>query len=271
MHERTALLAGEHGGVEFLGVFLLGENETGTRTAEGLVRGGRDHVGVRHGARVQARGHESGEVGHIDPEFGADLVGDLLHGLEVLDARVGGPAADDHGRVGFERALADDLRVDAEGLGVHAVRLGVVETAGEVDLHAVGQVAAVVEGQTEHGVAGLDERLVDGGVGLGTGVRLDVGVFGAEQGLGAFAGDGFDLVHVFAAAIVAATGVAFGVFVGQHGALALQYRSRHEVLRGDHLKATALAAQFGVQQFGDLRIGFADRRVESIGCLLRKG
>ena len=78
-------------------------------------------------------------------------------------------------------------------------------------------------------------------------------------------------VHAVRLGVVETAGVAFGVFVGQHGALALQYRSRHEVLRGDHLKATALAAQFGVQQFGDLRIGFADRRVESIGCLLRKG
>ena len=82
--------------------------------------------------------------------------------------------------------------------------------------------------------------------------------------------DLLDLIDKFAATIIPFSRVAFGVFVGQHGALALQYRSRHEVLRGDHLKATALAAQFGVQQFGDLRIGFADRRVESIGRFLRK-
>ena len=125
-------------------------------------------------------GYEAGEVGHVHPEFGADLVGDLLHGFEVFDARVGAPSADDHGGMGFERTLADDFRVDAEGFGIHAVGFGVVEAAGEVDFHAMGEVAAVVEGEAEDRVAGFDERLVDGCVGLCAGVRLYVGVFGAE-------------------------------------------------------------------------------------------
>ena len=70
---------------------------------------------------MQSGGYEAGEVGHVHPEFGADLVGDLLHGFEVFDARVGAPSADDHGGMGFERTLADDFRVDAEGFGIHAV------------------------------------------------------------------------------------------------------------------------------------------------------
>ena len=36
VHERAALLAGEYGGVEFLGVFLLGEDEAGAWAAEGF-------------------------------------------------------------------------------------------------------------------------------------------------------------------------------------------------------------------------------------------
>ena len=180
VHERAALLAGEYGGVEFLGVFLLGEDEAGAWAAEGFVRGGGYDVGVWDGAWMQSGGYEAGEVGHVHPEFGADLVGDLLHGFEVFDARVGAPSADDHGGMGFERTLADDFRVDAEGFGIHAVGFGVVEAAGEVDFHAMGEVAAVVEGEAEDRVAGFDERLVDGCVGLCAGVRLYVGVFGAE-------------------------------------------------------------------------------------------
>ena len=37
----------------------------GTRAAEGLVRGGGDHVAVRHRVLVQAGGHEAGDVRHV--------------------------------------------------------------------------------------------------------------------------------------------------------------------------------------------------------------
>ena len=50
VHERAALLAGEYGGVEFLGVFLLGEDEAGAWAAEGFVCGGGYDVGVWDGA-----------------------------------------------------------------------------------------------------------------------------------------------------------------------------------------------------------------------------
>ncbi len=48
---------------------------------------------------------------------------------------------------------------------------------------AVGEVAAVVEAHAEHGVAGLEQGEVDADVGVGTRVRLHVGVLGAEQAL----------------------------------------------------------------------------------------
>ena len=91
------------------------------------------------------------------------------------------PAADDHGRVGFKRALADDFRIDAESFRIDSVGFGMVETSGEVDFHAVGEMSAMVEGKTEHGVARLDERLVDGCIGLCAGVRLHVESFGTNR------------------------------------------------------------------------------------------
>src|SRR5262245_14643136 len=49
MLQRPALLPREDGGVELLGdVRLVGEDDSAARPAEGLVRGGRDDVGVRH-------------------------------------------------------------------------------------------------------------------------------------------------------------------------------------------------------------------------------
>jgi len=63
--------------------------------------------------------------------------------------------------MGFERTLADDFRVDAEGFGIHAVGFGVVEAAGEVDFHAMGEVAAVVEVQAHEGITWLQYEVMN--------------------------------------------------------------------------------------------------------------
>ena len=231
---------------------------------------GRHDIGVWDRARVQSGCDKAREVCHVNPELGSDFVSDLLHSLEVFDTRVSAPAADDHGRVGFKRALANDFRVNAEGFGVDSVGFGMVEASREVDFHTVGQVSAMVECEAEHGVARLDERLVDGCVGLCTGVRLHVDVFGTEQALGTFAGDGFDLVDLLAAAIVAASRIAFGILVGQHRALCLKHCTRHEVFGGDHFQAVLLSGQFGVKHFGDFGVCFGNGRVEYVVRSLRE-
>ncbi len=44
----------------------------------------------------------------------------------------------------------------------------------------MAQVAAVVDGERQDGVAGVEDGVVGGHVGLGSGVGLDVNVVGAE-------------------------------------------------------------------------------------------
>ena len=68
---------------------------------------------------------------------------------------------------------------------------------------AVGEMAAVREVHPEHGVARLEQRQIHAHVGLGAGMRLHVGVLGAEQRLGAIDRQRFDDVDELAAAVVA--------------------------------------------------------------------
>ena len=68
------------------------------------------------------------------------------------------------------------------------------------------EVAAVGEREAEHRVARLEQRVIDGGVGLRAGVRLDVRVLGAEQLLGAVDRELLGDVDVLAAAVVARPG-----------------------------------------------------------------
>ena len=105
----------------------------------------------------------------------------------------------------------------------------------------VGQVAAFGQAHAHDGVAGLGEGHQHGLVGLGTGVGLDVGSFGAEQLLQTVDGQLLGHVHVFAAAVVALAGIALGVLVGQLAALRLHHGRRGVVLGSDQLDVVFLA------------------------------
>ena len=114
--------------------------------------------------------------------------------------------------------------------------------------------AAFGKGHAEHFVARLEHSSVGGKVCLRTGVRLHVGVFGAEQRLGALDGDVFHDVHTFAAAVVAFAGVAFGVFIGQHAAHRRHDGGRDNVFGSDQFQFVLLAVEFERHRVADFRI-----------------
>jgi hypothetical protein len=124
----------------------------------------------------------------------------------------------------------------------------------------VGQVAALREVQSEHRVAGLEEREVHRGICLRTRVGLHVGVLGAEQLLRAVYGELLHLVHEFAATVVALCGKTFGVLVGKRRAHRLEDRFGDEILAGDELQAVALSLDLAPDHISDVRIVLAQHR-----------
>ena len=211
------------------------------------------------GRGVQPDGDQAREMRHVDPQLGVDLVGDRPERLEVQDPRVSRPAGDDHLRTEFERLGPHRVHVDQMRRRVDAVEAGLVQLAGEVQLHAVRQVTAVGEVQAQQPLPRRHQRVQHRGVGLGARMRLHVGEVGAEQRLGPVAGDVFHHVDVLATAVVTPSGQPLGVLVGQHAALSLQHRARDEVLRGDHLQGVPLPAEFLAQQLGDIGVDFGER------------
>ena len=214
----------------------------------------RHHVSEGDGVGVQPRGHEAREVSHVHPEGGADLVRDVAEGLEVKVTRVGGPAGDDDARTLREGSLTDLLRLDAHGRAVNLVGDGLVVLAREVQAHAVGQVTAVSQRQAEDRVADVRHSHECGGIGLRTGVGLNVDVVAAENLLRTFDGERLCDIHELAATVVAAARVALGILIRQDRALRLEDGARDKVLRGDHLKSVTLATKLGVQNGLNLRI-----------------
>ena len=106
---------------------------------------------------------------------------------------------------------------------------------------------------------GLQERAVDREVGARAGVRLQVGVLGAEQLLGALDAEGLGLVDDLAAAVVALAGVALGVLVRQRRPQRGEHGRRGEVLAGDQLQTVVEAVALGEQDAGDLRVDGLER------------
>ena len=261
VHERTPLAAGEHGGVDGLGVGGPAEDEAAARAAQRLVRGGGDEIGVRHGRGVQAGGDEAGDVRDVGEKVGADAAGDLAHAREVDDPRVGAGADRDHLRLFAERAGGQLVVVDEAVVLAHAVLGEFVELAGEVGGVAVGEVAAVAEIHAEHLVARLQHGGVDGEVGLRAGMRLHVGVLGAEQLLGALDGERFRDVDELAAAVVALAGISLGILVGQDRALGFENRAADVVFRRDQFDVALLARQLA----GDGGVNFGIQLAERGG------
>ena len=119
----------------------------------------------------------------------------------------------------------------------------------------VRQVAAVRQVEAENRVARLQHRRIGRGVGLRAGVRLHIGVLGAKDLLGPVARQVLHHVGELAAAVVAASRVALGIFVGEDRAGRLQHRFGDKVLAGNHLQPLVLAEGFVVKGSGNFGVG----------------
>ena len=166
----------------------------------------------------------------VDHKERPDVVRDLAEGVPVDEPGVRGIAGDDHPWTVFFCQTVDLVDVDRLGVLVETVGDDVEQPAGEVHLRSVREVAALIEPHTEDRVAGVEKGQVGGHIRLGAGVRLHVGVLGAEQRLGTFHGQRLDLVDHRTALVIAPAGVALRVFVREHRTGRLHRRYRCEVL-----------------------------------------
>jgi len=202
----------------------------------------------------------------ISPDVGhqqrAHRIRNLAEALPVDRPRIGRRAGDDElglvdvGKV-LRRVVVDDLGFEVEPVGDRPVQL-----ARDVHRTAVRQVAAMLERQPHDGVARRQHRVVDGLVGLRTGMRLDVGIFRAEQLFHALDRERLGLVHEFAAAVIALARIALGVLVGEHRAGGVQDGRTCVILRGDQLDVVFLPlvlADDGRPQFGIGAVGGAGK------------
>ncbi len=273
MHKRAALLPGKDATIDAGGELLLAKNEAGTRSAQGFVCGGGDDVRVRNGRRMGVARDEAGEVRHVHKEVGTDFICDGAHAGKVKLTWVSASSADDEFGFDLDGLLFELIVVDDFGIATDLIGGDVVELAGKVELVAVGKVSAMGQVKPENGIAGGEQGHECGSVGLGPGVGLDVCVIGTEEEFGAVAGEILDDIGVLATAVVAFTGVAFCVLIGENGTDRFKNGATDEVFGRDHLEPFVLTQDFVRDLRSNFRIGVSERRVEinrhpSILCAL---
>src|SRR5579872_2210226 len=93
-------------------------------------------------------------------------------------------------------------------------------------------------------------------VGLRSGVRLHVGILGAEQFLGPLPSQVLDDVGVLATPVITPARIPFGVFVSEYAARGFQHRLGGEVLARDQLQMHMLALGLVPDSVGNLGIYF---------------
>ena len=270
--QRTALDAREDGRIEDLrhhlhdalrrglapGVLevLAHQDDAAARAAQGLVGRRGDDMRVFHGVLQQPRGDQTGRVGHVHHQQRAHLVGDLAHAFVIPLARVGRGAADDQFRLALQGLALHGVVVDhARGL-VELIAHGLEIFTRHVDRRTVREVSSVCKVQSHERIARLHAGEENGHVGLCARMGLHVGVLRAVETADALDGQRLDLVHDLAAAVVARSGIAFGVFVGQDRTHGLHHLVADEVLRSDQFDAMHLAVALGGNQIENLGISF---------------
>src|SRR5258708_4154357 len=150
--------------------------------------GGND-IGMWDRAGMYGGGDEPGDVRHVYKKERADGLGGFADALEIDDARISAGARDDHFRLLLGGKLFNFVVVDALVFLFYAVGDEFVHASGEVQRMPMSQVAAMGKIHSQDYIILLESGHVDGDVCGSAGMRLDVGVFRAEEFFRAFNGE----------------------------------------------------------------------------------
>ena len=120
----------------------------------------------------------------------------------------------------------------------------------------MGEVTSMGKVKPQYFVPGFENGQHDGGIGLGSRMRLHVDPFRVKQFFCPIAGEIFDLIHHFTSSIIPLSREALCVFVGQHGAHGFHYLGGGEILGGDQFDPRFLSYEFLVDQVKNGLVSF---------------
>ena len=261
--QRAALCAREDGRIDALDdVLVVGQNQAAARAAQRFVGRRGDNIGIRNRALVLPACDKTCNVRHIDHQHSAVAMSNFGQLFKIDSTGIGGGTGHKHLGAHLGNLLGKAGVVNAAIFGRDAIGNEIIVFAAHIDRGTVGQVPALGKIHAHDGIAQIQQRKIDGQVGLCAGVGLHVCILGTKQLAGTVNGNLLDLIHKLAAAVIAVTGITLGIFVGQYAAHSGHNGGGNNIFAGDQLNVLALAGQFaahGGAQFGIGLLHKADR------------
>lgn len=241
------------------------ENHSTSWTSQGLVGGGGDNVSVFEWRWNDAGSNQTGDVGHVDNQVGADLVGDFPHSLVVDQSAVGRGTGDQDLWSEQNGGFLQHVVVNQAGAQVDSVRHGFEVRRHSRDLSGVGlvtvgQVATMGQVETHQSVVWLHDGLVDLQVGWRARQGLDVDAPLLRVQVEGLQGSGLaqqlDSVDVLVTTVVSGARVTFGVLVAHWGSQGVEDCRGREIFGGNQVDGVLLSVDFVLDDLGNLRVGF---------------
>ena len=113
---------------------------------------------------------------------------------------------------------------------------------------------AMRERHAQQRIARLQGGQIHRGVGLRTGMRLDIDILRVEQRLDPIYRQLLHDIHILTAAVIALAGIPFGIFVGQHRPLRLHHRRAGIIFRSDQLDIFFLALHLAFDRLPEIGV-----------------
>ena len=180
---------------------------------------------------------------HVDHQQGADFVGDGAEAGEIDDPWNGRAARDNQARFVLGGERRNLVVVDQCILTTHPILNGVEPFARLVGLGAMREMATGSQRHPQNGVARFDQRLEHPLIGLRPRTRLNVRETTAKKALRPVDREVLRNIDELASAVVALARIAFGIFVGEDGALGFKHRAADDVFRRDQFDLVLLPRQ----------------------------
>ncbi len=176
-----------------------------------------------HWAGINSGSNQTRHMRHIDKQIRTHFVGNIPKTLPVHYPGIGAKAGNDHFWFVFLRQRFDLLVINLSGFLIKPVLESLENLTGKIYFGAVGQVATMRQAHPQDGIARLQQRQINGGIGLRTRMRLDIGVISRKEFFYPINSQLLGNINILTAAIITFGRITFCVFIGQNGTLCFHH------------------------------------------------
>ena len=244
MHQRSTLNTWKDLAVQAFTVLLLGQNQASSRASHGFMGRGCNIIGTGHRRGMDTCCHQPGNMGHIHHKEGINLISYCAKCLKINKTGIGTGTSHNHSGPVFMSDTLHFLHVDHACFLINSIRYEIEKLSREVDWTTMGEVSTMGEIHAQHLVAGVQCGKINSHICLAAGMGLNISIFRLKQFPGSVDCQIFYNIGIITTAIIALTGIPFGILIGEDRTLRLKYCLTDDIFRSNKFKIVALTIQF---------------------------